>query len=546
MPAVLRTAIDESAPSPAFHLLDVLAAEAELLTSENVRVAPLAAVEKHLQRFGINYHAGIAEIIDLARRHTPESVRGSQLCRNLLARLVKEILPIKRRSTYDNNTTTQSQPIVTTSDWSNRSALKEKVSLATRLGILWHRCLAAGGSINFPNLLVTAVSSACIAWITVIIADKQYGRLPSTPTQVIRADNSPTKVTPVGADANAKPANGRFGDRSTSEQLVRRDEEPVDVSLSNHSGVRSADMAGASPGATVPALGGPASPGGPKRVRAVSVQADQRASPSWPFPAAADAEPEIAGAGESTMAALPIPPATPPVHMVTSGDTLVKIAHKYRVGVREIAIANGIAPKTPLKVGTQLTIPVKVAAMRHHKPQPGTSELAQGPTAAAPGKLASNETAANVRLASPIETPSAEAGPNGAPAFRWPARGRIIANFGARVDGSPNDGIDLALPEGTMVRAAQDGVVAYAGNEMKGYGNLVLVRHANGFVTGYANASELLVRRNDQVHKGQVILKSGQTGNAATPQLHFEIRKNSAPVDPMQYLPEDKTALSPL
>jgi murein DD-endopeptidase MepM/ murein hydrolase activator NlpD len=159
--------------------------------------------------------------------------------------------------------------------------------------------------------------------------------------------------------------------------------------------------------------------------------------------------------------------------------------------------------------------------------------------------VASSQSAANVRLASPVETPSAEA-PNGAPAFRWPVRGRIISNFGARVNGSPNDGIDLALPEGTPVRAAEDGVVAYAGNELKGYGNLVLVRHANGFVSAYANASELLVKRNDQVHKGQVILKSGQTGSAATPLLHFEIRKNSAPVDPMQYLPSDKTASAPL
>ena len=177
---------------------------------------------------------------------------------------------------------------------------------------------------------------------------------------------------------------------------------------------------------------------------------------------------------------------------------------------------------------------------------PTTAPRTYAPAAAAPGKLASSETAANVHLASPVETPSAEAGPNGAPGFRWPVRGRIINNFGARVNGSPNDGIDLAVPEGTQVRAADDGVVAYAGNELKGYGNLVLVRHSNGFVTAYANGSELLVKRNDQVHKGQVILKSGQTGNAASPQLHFEVRKNSAPVDPMQFLPADKTASAPL
>ena len=132
------------------------------------------------------------------------------------------------------------------------------------------------------------------------------------------------------------------------------------------------------------------------------------------------------------------------------------------------------------------------------------------------------------------------------PAFRWPLRGRVVTNFGAKTAGGSNDGIDLAVPEGTAIRSADDGVVAYAGNELKGYGNLVLVRHANGFVTAYANASEITVKRNDQVHRGQVIAKSGQTGTAPTPQLHFEIRKNSAPVDPMQYLPSDKTASAPL
>ncbi len=252
-----------------------------------------------------------------------------------------------------------------------------------------------------------------------------------------------------------------------------------------------------------------------------------------------------------------LPP--PPVHTVASGDTLGRVANKYRVKVKDLALANGIAPETPLKIGMQLTVPVKVVATSP-KPQPGAPVVAQAkppvapphpnvPATPAPGKLAASEPAANVRMASPVETSPEEVnpnGPNGAPAFRWPTRGRVINNFGARVNGASNDGIDLAVPEGTQVRAADDGVVAYAGNELKGYGNLVLVRHSNGFVTAYANASELMVKRNDQVHKGQVILKSGQTGNAAAPQLHFEIRKNSAPVDPMQFLPTDKTASAPL
>ena len=126
---------------------------------------------------------------------------------------------------------------------------------------------------------------------------------------------------------------------------------------------------------------------------------------------------------------------------------------------------------------------------------------------------------------------------SGVPGFRWPVRGRVIAGFGPKPNGLQNDGINLAVPEGTPVKAADDGIVAYAGNELKGYGNLVLVRHSNGFVTAYAHASEIMVKRGDQVRRGQVIAKSGQTGNVSSPQLHFEIRKGSTPVDPTQYLP---------
>lgn len=118
------------------------------------------------------------------------------------------------------------------------------------------------------------------------------------------------------------------------------------------------------------------------------------------------------------------------------------------------------------------------------------------------------------------------------PEFRWPARGRIVQAFKI----GRNDGINIALPEGTSVRAAEAGVVAYAGNQLKGYGNLVLIRHPNGFVTAYANNAELDVKRGEAVKRGQVIAKSGQTGNVTTPQLHFELRKGSRPVDPTQYL----------
>jgi murein DD-endopeptidase MepM/ murein hydrolase activator NlpD len=120
--------------------------------------------------------------------------------------------------------------------------------------------------------------------------------------------------------------------------------------------------------------------------------------------------------------------------------------------------------------------------------------------------------------------------------FRWPVKGRVIAGFGPKTSGGQNDGINLAVPEGTPVKAADDGVVAYAGNELKGYGNLVLIRHSNGFVSAYAHASELMVKRGDTIKRGQVIANAGQTGNVTSPQLHFEIRKGSTPVDPTKYL----------
>lgn len=126
----------------------------------------------------------------------------------------------------------------------------------------------------------------------------------------------------------------------------------------------------------------------------------------------------------------------------------------------------------------------------------------------------------------------ATASDDGRPEFRWPARGRIIQGFSS----GGNDGINIAVPEGTQVKAAEGGVVAYAGSELKGYGNLVLIRHPNGFVSAYAHNGELDVKRGDQVKRGQTIAKSGQSGNVGSPQLHFELRKGSTPVDPTRYL----------
>jgi murein DD-endopeptidase MepM/ murein hydrolase activator NlpD len=159
-------------------------------------------------------------------------------------------------------------------------------------------------------------------------------------------------------------------------------------------------------------------------------------------------------------------------------------------------------------------------------------------TAAAPSTAAATPPA---RAAAPngpaARRDLAAANPDDALSFRWPLRGRLIAHFGSSGSGTPSNGIDLAAPPGTDIRAAEDGVVAYAGDELKGYGNLILVRHRGDFVTAYAHAGKLLVKRDDTVRRGQVIAKSGRTGDVSTPQLHFEMRKGSTPVDPLEYLP---------
>jgi murein DD-endopeptidase MepM/ murein hydrolase activator NlpD len=163
---------------------------------------------------------------------------------------------------------------------------------------------------------------------------------------------------------------------------------------------------------------------------------------------------------------------------------------------------------------------------------------------AGPGReVATNDLPAGAPREPTEPTVESENGPAGGepiagtPSFRWPVRGRIIAGFGPRPNGPHNDGINLAVPEGASVKAADDGVVAYAGNELKSYGNMVLVRHYNGYVTAYVHASELMVKRGDQVKRGQIIARAGQTGSVSAPQLHFEVRRGTVPLDPTQFLP---------
>ncbi len=248
-------------------------------------------------------------------------------------------------------------------------------------------------------------------------------------------------------------------------------------------------------------------------------------------------------------------------HTVVSGETLYSLGRKYGVSPFVIADANKLTAEKQLSLGQKVRIPGarkaieqpvaddQVAAVEDvpAKPKPIKKKaplaLSEEDTAAenTDGETAIGEVPKQVAVAKPKikEQPAQVA--DAAPVLpgmnlRWPLKGKVISGFGAKPDGLKNEGINIAVPEGTSVRAADGGVVAYAGNELKGYGNLVLIRHPGGYVTAYAHAKELFVKRGDKVARGDVIAKAGQTGAVTSPQLHFEVRKGATALDPMKFI----------
>jgi murein DD-endopeptidase MepM/ murein hydrolase activator NlpD len=121
--------------------------------------------------------------------------------------------------------------------------------------------------------------------------------------------------------------------------------------------------------------------------------------------------------------------------------------------------------------------------------------------------------------------------------FIWPVSGNVSRSYGQGDDGARSDGVNIDVPRGTPVKAAASGEVVYAGDELVGFGNLVLIRHSGGWITAYAYSDALKVKEGDMVSQGQAIATSGATGNAGSPQVHFELRKGKEPVDPADYLP---------
>jgi murein DD-endopeptidase MepM/ murein hydrolase activator NlpD len=273
-------------------------------------------------------------------------------------------------------------------------------------------------------------------------------------------------------------------------------------------------------------------------------------------------------------------------HIVVKGDTLSQLAATYGVEMRLMAESNELTAPYVIRIGQELWIPdpFTIAAAPATAPRPVAEALppasASTPVSPSRGAITSEslppppgtpidlQTTVVEQTAETPATPPAPVPESGvqdaaetavaslppepdvavAPApltvppprasarFTWPVAGKIIAGFGPAGKGLQNDGINIEAPAGTLVRAADNGVVAYAGNELKGFGNLLLIKHADGWTTAYAHNEKLLVARGDEVNQGQPIALVGRTGNVDSPQVHFEVRKGTQAMDPMPYL----------
>lgn len=276
-------------------------------------------------------------------------------------------------------------------------------------------------------------------------------------------------------------------------------------------------------------------------------------------------------------------------HLVRVGDTLYSVSRQYGVDVATLAETNHLQPPFVIRTGTTLVLPPAAAASptpttptpSSRNPGVAVTELPppppsgrapsspppSPPTNAAP-PLPASPSIQPIAPPTPVSPPSSAAprpapasppppaqaavppapeqsaslppptgGAKGGTGFLWPVEGRVITRYGTGASGTHNDGINIAAPTGTPVLAADAGTVAYAGNELRGYGNLILIKHANGWMTAYAHNAVLLVKRGDKVQRGQMIARVGATGTVNEPQLHFEVRKGTRALDPTEYLP---------
>lgn len=280
-------------------------------------------------------------------------------------------------------------------------------------------------------------------------------------------------------------------------------------------------------------------------------------------PVAAQPQTAALGAPPSNLGTLPVNSAIPRTapasaatasggtytHTIQSGESLYTIARRYDVTTQAIVQANALSSPDRIVVGQKIIIPGRADLLANPAPAPVTEVATTSPVV--PQTPAPTQTAAlgDASVLAEAATPApAQAAPaqqpaqqvanvpepsmSGADKFRWPVNGRIITDFAA----SKGTGINIEVPEGTAIKAAENGTVIYTGSGVEGYGNLVLVRHPNGYVSAYAHLQSIAVSKGAAINRGDTIGAAGMTGSVSRPQLHFELRKGATPVDPVPML----------
>lgn len=218
-------------------------------------------------------------------------------------------------------------------------------------------------------------------------------------------------------------------------------------------------------------------------------------------------------------------------HRVGGGETGIAIARAYGVSWAEIVTLNGLQHPYIIRQGQRLRLPDSASAVPISG-EPSPEQRAEAFSLNIDDIVTGGEPAIAETAVAAIAKPASFVG-----AFAWPLRGTILARFGTQGAGKVNDGLNIAGANGTAVTSAADGVVVYSGNEIGVFGGLVLIDHGSGWVTAYGHLGRLGVARGDKVSAGQSIGAVGDTGYVTQPQLHFEIRKDRKPVDPLTKLP---------
>lgn len=203
-------------------------------------------------------------------------------------------------------------------------------------------------------------------------------------------------------------------------------------------------------------------------------------------------------------------------YTVKRGDTLASIARRYGTTYQDLAKKNNIKPPYALNVGQKIALTGKAPS----------NTAGQNSSAQKTNNTQKNDTKTSTYVSTKRSTK-----------FMWPVSGKVILSFGATGKGRKNDGINISAPIGTSVKAADKGVIAYAGNGLKGFGNLILIKHQDGYITAYAHTEKILVKKGQSVARGEKIATVGKTGGVSAPQLHFEVRAGKKAVNPKNYLP---------